>query len=92
MRPRDELDRRGDVLSMVIRQRMLLAFIGISLGIAGALALSRYLESLLFEVSSNDPLTFVAVVALLAVVSLAGCAIPARRAAKVNPMVALRGE
>ena len=84
--------KRGDVLGMVIRQGMLLALIGISLGVATALALSRYLESLLFGVSPADPLTFLGVVALLAAVSLAGCAVPARRAAKVDPMVALRRE
>jgi len=82
--------KRGEVLGMVIRQGMLLALAGIALGVAGALALSRYLESLLFGVSSTDPLTFLGVVALLAAVSLAGCAIPARRASKVDPMVALR--
>ena len=84
--------KRGDVLGMVIFQGMMLALIGISLGVAGALALSRYLESLLFGVSSTDPLTFLGVVALLAAVSLAGCAIPARRASKIDPMVALRAE
>jgi len=84
--------KRGDVLGMVIFQGMTLALVGISLGVAGALALSRSLESLLFGVSSTDPLTFLGVVALLAAVSLAGCAIPARRASKIDPMVALRAE
>lgn len=82
--------RSRDVLGLVIRQGMLLALGGIGLGVAGALALSRYVSSLLFEVSATDPLTFCAVVVLLAAVSLAACFFPARRAAKVDPMVSIR--
>ena len=84
--------RGSDVLGLVIRQGMLLALAGIVLGVAGALVLSRFLSSLLFEVSATDPVTFLGVVSLLAIVSLAACFVPARRAAKVDPMVSIRWE
>jgi len=63
---------------------------GLGLGFAAALAMTRFLRSFLYEVTPVDPLTFGVVVALLAVVSLLACWLPARRAAKVDPMVALR--
>ncbi len=79
-----------DVLALVIRQGMALALLGVALGLAGAFALTRLLESLLFDVTTTDPLTFIGVSALLPVVALAACWIPARRAAKVDPLAALR--
>jgi putative ABC transport system permease protein len=84
--------QHGDVLRIVIREGMLMAGIGIAVGIGGALALTRFLRSLLFEIRPTDPLTFVAVAILLALVALAACYIPARRAMRVDPMVALRYE
>jgi putative ABC transport system permease protein len=84
--------QRGDVLRMVIREGMLLAAVGIVTGVGGALALTRFLRSLLFEIKTTDPATFVGVSILLLLVALAACYIPARRAMRVDPMVALRYE
>jgi putative ABC transport system permease protein len=81
-----------DVLGLVIGQGMKLALIGVGVGIAGALALTRVLSGLLFNVSAADPLTFVGVSTLLALVAFLSCYVPARRAMKVDPMVALRCE
>jgi ABC-type antimicrobial peptide transport system permease subunit len=68
---------------------MKLVGLGIAVGLAGALALTRWMATLLFEVKSTDPLTFLSVAALLAGVALLACLIPARRATKVDPLVAL---
>jgi predicted permease len=81
-----------DILRLVLRQGLRLAGVGIALGIAAGLGLTRVLESLLFGVRPQDPTTFVAVAALLAVVALVASYVPARRAMKVDPMVALRYE
>jgi predicted permease len=81
-----------DVLKMVIGHGMLLTAIGIALGLLAAMALTRLMENLLFGVSPSDPLTFSAITLSLVVVSLLACWIPARRATKVDPMIALRCE
>jgi predicted permease len=82
----------GDVLRMVLSQGLRTIFIGVGIGIAGSLALTRTVESLLFGVTPTDPLTFGAVTLLLIGAALLACFIPARRATKVDPMVALRYE
>ena len=82
--------QRADVFRLVIGQGMRLTAIGVAAGVAGALALSRFLESLLFEMAPTDPLTFVAVAAMLTLVALLATWIPARRASRVDPVEALR--
>jgi predicted permease len=82
----------SDVLRLVIRQGMALALIGLALGLAGALALTRLMKSVLVGVSATDAVTFIGVMLLLAVVVLIACYVPARRATKVDPIVALRHE
>jgi predicted permease len=82
----------GDVLRMVIRQGALLAGAGIAFGAAGALTVTGFLRSLLFDIGPTDPATFVSVAILLVLVALLACYIPARRAMRVDPMIALRYE
>jgi predicted permease len=81
-----------DVMRLVLGQGAILALIGIAIGLAGALALTRFLQSQLFEIKANDPLTFAGVAILLMVAALLACYIPARRATRVDPMIALRYE
>ena len=83
---------RGRILGLVLGQGALLAAAGIGLGVASAFVLSRFLASLLFGVSARDPLTFASIAALLLAVSLAAGYLPARRAARVDPVVSLRCE
>ena len=83
---------RSEVVGLIVKQGMLLVAIGLVIGLAGSLAATRVMRSLLYETNVYDPMTFAMVPALLAVVSLAACYVPARRAAIVDPMVTLRSE
>ncbi|MBL8204846.1 MAG: ABC transporter permease [Blastocatellia bacterium] len=89
---------QSDVLKMIVKQGMTLSFAGIALGLAGAYVLTKYLESwmqlskMLYGIKPNDPLTYGVMAGLLTVVALIACYLPARRATKVDPMIALRTE
>jgi putative ABC transport system permease protein len=82
----------GNILSMVLRQGMMLVFIGIAFGLAAAWLLTRMMTTLLYGINASDPLTFISIALLLVAVALLACYFPARRAARVDPMIALRYE
>jgi len=84
--------RGGDILNLVLRQGLILIGIGMAVGLASALGVSRYLASLLFGISATDPVTYVAISVLLGIVAVVACYLPARRATRVDPMTALRYE
>jgi putative ABC transport system permease protein len=84
--------QQKDILRLVFREAMLLAAAGIAAGVGGALALTRFLTSLLFDIQPTDPPTFMAVAVLLGVAALVACWIPLRGALRVEPMEALRFE
>ncbi len=84
--------RQLDVLKLVVRQGMTLVAVGVGLGLLGAIGLTRVMSTLLFGVTAKDPMTFVAVAGLLMLVAFVACYVPARRATRVDPLVALRYE
>jgi predicted permease len=84
--------RRRDVLNLIVSQGMKLTLIGVAIGLAASLALTRLMKSVLLGVSATDPLTFVVIALLLTGVALLACYVPARRAMRVDPMIALRRE
>jgi putative ABC transport system permease protein len=84
--------RQADVLKLVVKHGMSLTLLGIAIGLIGAFALTRVIASQLYEVGPTDPTAFAGVSLLLTVVALFACYIPARRAANVDPMIALRYE
>jgi len=83
---------RGSVLRMILQQAGKMVLLGVVVGLAAALALTRLMASMLFEVSAHDPLTFLGVAVLLGAVALTACYLPARRATRVDPIIALRYE
>ena len=84
--------RAGDILGLILKHGVVLVLSGVVIGVAGALALTRFLASLLFEVTPTDTVTFVIVSVIFFVIAMLASFIPARRATKVNPLVALRYE
>ena len=82
--------QRRTLVAMVIRHGMLLAAAGLAVGLTSAWLLSRVLSSLLFEISPRDPITFATVAAILSIVALAACAIPAWRVTRIDPLMVMR--
>jgi ABC-type antimicrobial peptide transport system permease subunit len=82
----------GDVRRMILGQGLKLAFLGVALGLAASFALTRLMRTLLYETKTTDPITFAVVTAVLVIVALAACWIPAHRATRVEPVIALRYE
>jgi ABC-type antimicrobial peptide transport system permease subunit len=84
--------RRGDILRVVLNDAALIVIAGVGVGLLGSLLLTRFLQTLLFDVKPTDPLTFGALTILLAGVALLASFIPARRASRIDPLLALRHE
>ena len=84
--------KKRDVLRMILGQGMRVSALGIAIGLAIALGLTRLLRTLLFEVSATDPVTFGLVAMMMSLIALMACYLPARRATRVDPLVALRDE
>jgi ABC-type antimicrobial peptide transport system permease subunit len=84
--------RRPAILLMVLRKGITLTLIGAAIGLAGALALTRWMSSMLFGISASDPITYAIVLLLALGAALLACSIPARRATRVDPLIALRYE
>jgi putative ABC transport system permease protein len=82
----------GDIFRLALKEGIVSTLIGIALGVTGSMALTRFLGNLLYGVSAKDPFTLAVVAILLALVALAACSVPARRATKVDPLIALRSE
>lgn len=80
------------ILEMILKQGVTLVLLGVAIGLAGAMVLTRLMSNMLYEVSPNDPFTFALIALVLTIIALAACFIPARRAAKVDPVIALRAE
>jgi len=81
-----------NILSLVVRQGMVLAFSGVTIGLAAAFLLTRLMRSLLFGVEATDPITFAGISLLLATIALLACYVPAQRAARIDPLISLRCE
>ena len=84
--------QRTDVLKLVVREGMTLVALGVAMGLAASIGLTRLISSLLFGVSATDPLTFAALAFALGAIALLACLLPARRASLIDPMIALRAE
>src|SRR4029077_15465039 len=84
--------RPGEILSMILGQGLALALTGGALGLLRALSLTRLLQQLLFEVTPNDPITYIGVALVLGLAAVVACYVPARRASRVDPIIALRVE
>jgi len=84
--------QRSDILRIAVGEGALVVTIGVVSGLAGSAILTRFLQSMLFDVKPTDPITFAAIAALLTVVTLLACLVPAHRATPVDPLIALRHE